>query len=81
MRSIILVFVTRMALASLSTKLRRSSGTSARLRREMRKRRMNLGFCYENGSGVAVDKAEAVKWYKRAAEAGDANAQIALTKF
>ena len=38
----------------------------------------NLGCCYANGSGVAVDKAEAVKWYKRAAEAGDAASQYAL---
>ena len=35
----------------------------------------NLGLCYANGSGVAVDTAEAVKWYKRAAEAGYASAQ------
>ena len=39
-----------------------------------------LGVCYAHGSGVAVDKAEAVKWFKRAAEAGDVDAQIALTK-
>jgi len=35
----------------------------------------DLGVCYAVGSGIAVDKAEAVKWYKRAADAGDANAQ------
>ena len=28
---------------------------------------------YFNGSGVAVDKAVAVKWWKRAADAGDAD--------
>ncbi len=38
----------------------------------------NLGLCYSNGSGVAVDKAEAFKWYKRAAEAGFAAAQFYL---
>jgi TPR repeat protein len=37
-----------------------------------------LGTCYENGSGVALDTAEAVKWYKRAAEAGNAEAQFNL---
>jgi len=38
----------------------------------------NLGLCYSNGSGVAVDKAEAFKWFKRAAEAGVAEAQFNL---
>ena len=38
----------------------------------------NLGLCYANGSGVAVDKAEALKWYKRAAEAGYVDAQFKL---
>ena len=37
-----------------------------------------LGGCYAKGSGVAVGKAEAVKWYKRAAEAGRAEAQLNL---
>jgi TPR repeat protein len=39
---------------------------------------MNLGICYFNGSGVAVDKAEAVKWWKRAADSGDADALMML---
>jgi TPR repeat protein len=30
----------------------------------------NLGECYANGSGVAVDQAEADKWCERAAAAG-----------
>jgi TPR repeat protein len=34
----------------------------------------DLGICYSNGSGVAADKAQAVKWFKRAADAGDADA-------
>jgi len=38
----------------------------------------DLGLCYEHGSGVAVDKAEAVKWFKRAAEAGYTDAQFNL---
>jgi TPR repeat protein len=37
-----------------------------------------LGVLYAEGSGVAVDKAEAVKWYKRAAIAGNAEAQFCL---
>jgi Sel1 repeat/MYND finger len=35
----------------------------------------NLGLCYFKGTGVTVDKREAVKWYTRAAEAGHVNAQ------
>ena len=30
---------------------------------------------YENGEGVAKDDVEAVKWYRKAAEQGDAYAQ------
>jgi TPR repeat protein len=30
---------------------------------------------YENGDGVEQDSAEAVRWYKKAAEQGDADAQ------
>ena len=32
--------------------------------------RVNLGFAYEHGNGVARDEAEAVKWYRKAADAG-----------
>ena len=39
-----------------------------------------LGWCYENGNGVAKDLAEAVKWYRKAAEQGNADAQTALRK-
>jgi hypothetical protein len=38
----------------------------------------NLGLSFEKGLGVAVNKAEAAKWYKRAAEAGVAEAQCQL---
>jgi TPR repeat protein len=38
----------------------------------------NLGLCYFYGSGIAVDKAEAVKWYNSAAEVGHAVARISL---
>ncbi len=34
----------------------------------------NLGVCYDNGDGVAVDKVEAFKWNKLAAEAGHVQA-------
>jgi len=30
-----------------------------------------LGDCYENGKGVAKDEAEAAKWYRRGADAGE----------
>ena len=35
----------------------------------------NLGFCYENGTGVPQDYAKAVEWYRKAAEQGLARAQ------
>ena len=37
-----------------------------------------LGECYFDGKGVAKDKSEAVKWYRKAAEQGDAEAQYKL---
>ncbi|MDC0305257.1 sel1 repeat family protein [bacterium] len=33
---------------------------------------------YANGNGVPKDYAEAVKWYRKAAEQGDASAQVNL---
>ena len=38
----------------------------------------NLGVAYENGMGVQVDFKEAAKWYRAAAEQGDALAQANL---
>jgi tetratricopeptide (TPR) repeat protein len=38
----------------------------------------NQGFCYANGQGVAEDEAEVVKWYRKVAEQGNANAQNGL---
>jgi TPR repeat protein len=35
----------------------------------------NLGFCYENGTGVQQDLEKAVEWYTKAAEQGYAMAQ------
>ena len=37
-----------------------------------------MGCCYEAGQGVAKDYAEAVKWYRKAAEQGVAYAQYKL---
>ena len=33
---------------------------------------------YANGRGVPKDEAEAVKWYRKAADQGDAKAQVEL---
>ena len=38
----------------------------------------NLGFIYRKGKGVPRNKAEAVKWYRKAAEQGFAQAQYNL---
>ena len=38
----------------------------------------NLGFCYGKGNGVPKDYTEAVKWYRKAAEQGNATAQSNL---
>jgi TPR repeat protein len=35
-----------------------------------------LGYAYEHGFGVTADNKEAVKWYTRSAEAGNATAQF-----
>jgi TPR repeat protein len=37
-----------------------------------------LGFLYRKGLGVPKDDAEAVKWYRRAAEQGNVHAQLSL---
>ena len=38
----------------------------------------HLGVCYETGHGVAQDYTEALQWYRKAAERGNANAQWML---
>ena len=38
----------------------------------------SLGLCYADGEGVAEDKAEAVKWFRKAAEQGHEDAIDAL---
>ena len=37
-----------------------------------------LGVCFENGEGVEQDKAEAAKWFRKAADQGYAGAQYNL---
>jgi len=37
-----------------------------------------LAACYANGSGVAQNHGEAIKWYRMAAVNGDADAQCTL---
>ena len=41
----------------------------------------NLGVMYEKGEGVPKDYVEAVKWYRKAAEQGDAYGQKQLVKW
>ena len=42
------------------------------------KAQYNLALCYAKGNGVAKDKAEAVKWFRKAAEQGHEKASEAL---
>ncbi|XOV88772.1 MAG: caspase family protein [Pseudomonadota bacterium] len=42
------------------------------------KAQLSLGYMYETGEQVAVDKLEAAKWYRRAADAGEVPAMIRL---
>ena len=37
-----------------------------------------LGVAYYHGDGVSIDKVEAIKWYRLAANQGDADAQFNL---
>lgn len=41
---------------------------------------LSVGRCYETGDGVGKDQAEAVKWYRMAAEQGVADAAFELAK-
>ena len=38
----------------------------------------NLGVLYDQGLGVAADAAQALAWYRKAADAGHAGAQYTL---
>ena len=44
----------------------------------MRVRSSRLAVCYKNGEGVPKNEVEAVKWFRKAAEQGDADAQFYL---
>ena len=37
---------------------------------------IKLGVMYANGEGVPEDDAQAVSWYRKAAQQGDASAQV-----
>ncbi|ONI44484.1 hypothetical protein AN641_06785 [Candidatus Epulonipiscioides gigas] len=39
-----------------------------------------MGECYENGTGIAQNSKQAVKWYTKAAKQGNVDAQIKLGK-
>ena len=41
---------------------------------------LRIGRCYETGDGVGKDLAEAVKWYRMAAEEGHVQAALELSK-
>jgi TPR repeat protein len=41
----------------------------------------NLGICYEHGIGMAVGMLEALRWYEKAADSGDKDAQYVMGKF
>lgn len=45
------------------------------------KAQIALGYCYEDGQGVEEDYAEAVRWYRKAAEQGHEDAESALDRF
>ncbi|MDR1485939.1 MAG: SEL1-like repeat protein [Planctomycetaceae bacterium] len=40
----------------------------------------SLGVCYYKGDGVKEDKAEAVTWFRKAVELGDADAKKILQR-
>src|SRR5512137_2660697 len=40
----------------------------------------NVGLIYFNGEGVRQDKAEAARWFRKAAEAGNMEAQMNLAQ-
>ena len=55
-----------------------SRGSGKRPSRAKPRRKTNLGKMYLEGRGVPHDDTEAVAWYRRAAEQGQANAQYFL---
>ena len=61
------------------TTAKRFGGSDARLGRTT-STQYNLGWMYETGRGVERDRVEAVRWYRLAAEQGDADAREALDR-
>jgi len=68
----------KMALAWRRTPHKPWRGIGGLLMAVMRQRRYRLGACYADGSGVAIDFAEAVTWFRRAADAGDVGSMYQL---
>ena len=44
------------------------------------KAQLELGMAYATGNGIAADDAEAVKWFRKAAEKGDAAGEYSLSE-
>ena len=42
---------------------------------------VKLGECYENGAGVAHDSTLALKWFQKAADLGDGNGWVRLSRY
>ena len=57
---------------------RRCSGIARRQNKGYAGAQVNLGLMYEQGQGVRQDYAQAVQWYRKAAEQGYAGAQVNL---
>jgi len=53
-------------------------GTAVQLRQATVHAQFNLGYLLRNGEGVVKDAEQALSWYRRAAEAGHADAQFNL---
>ena len=67
------------AIAQQTEELRKEfQSTKAKAKKGDASAQFNLGFMYDTGNGVAKDEAEAVKWYRKAADQGHAIAQFNL---
>ena len=67
-----------MAKACLKTMPKLLSGTAKLPSRVTRRGQVNLSLMYYRGQGVPQDYAEAVRWYRKGADQGDAMAQDGL---
>ena len=71
-----LILLSMIALAAGPTTAETTAQLFARQKREAEagsaQAQYNLGLMYDNGEGVPEDDGEAVKWYRKAAEQGDA---------